>query len=59
MIFHVILNMQEYGVDLNYDEMIFITSVQYGFARMCEVPEAVKALVHFFIHVVMYIPLYI
>ena len=56
---HGILNMQEinYGVEPN--EIILITDMIHGFQKMCDVHEAIVALVRFFIHaVVMYILLY-
>ena len=59
MLCHGVLNMQEtkYGVEPN--EIILKTNMIHGFETMCDVHEATKALVYFFIHVVvMHILLY-
>ena len=48
MFYHDILNMQEtkYGVEPN--ESILKAGMIHGFEEMCDVHEAIVALVHFF-----------
>ena len=58
MLCHGVLKMQETKYDVEPNEMILSTGMKHGFKSMCDVHETIKALVHFFIHLVMYILLY-
>ena len=55
MLCHGVLNMQEKKNGLEPNEMILSIGIKHGFEAMCDVHEAIEALVHFFIHgIVMY-----
>ena len=59
MLCHDILNMQETKYGIETTEIILKIGMIHGFEAICDVHEAIEALVHFFIHpVVMYILLY-